>query len=218
MQIHFLQFVFPNLLVLGIFSSAINAAIAGSLALHANNQATIIAIDIELIRYPHVGKNPIATQTDRNNHLIPPPAVDEFHKPVAQPIDKYGKEVKPPSVDEDWHLCIGGYCLALIFDVSPQHLKKVLIMSWDDDMADKGYYIGLGKVTFQNRGHMLSVIKWFQKGLVEAKKPGSNLEYLNAIMDEFKRLGAPGKGIKDEIQRDVWVGYFEAMRSVGGKA
>ncbi|KAJ3780449.1 hypothetical protein GGU10DRAFT_144990 [Lentinula aff. detonsa] len=216
MRIHFLRllFVFPNLAVLGSFS-AIHAVIAGPLALRTNNQATI---EIELIRYPHVGKNPIATQTDQTGHLIPPPGVDEFHKPVAQPIDKHGKEVKPPSVDEDWHLCIGGSCLALIFDVSPQHLKIVTRMLWDDELAEKGYYIGLGKVTFQDVNQMYSVIKWFRKGLVEAKQPRSNLRYLNAIIDWFKSSEATGKGIKDNIQRDVWVAYLKAMNSVGGPA
>ncbi|KAJ3980637.1 hypothetical protein F5890DRAFT_667133 [Lentinula detonsa] len=217
MRIHFLLFVFPNLAVLGIFS-AIHEVIAGPLALRTNNQVTIIRLEIELIRYPHVGKNPIATQTDQTGHLIPPPAVDDSHKPVAQPIDKHGKEVKPPSVDEDWHLCIGGYCLALIFDVSPQHMMKVLTMRWNDELAENGYYIGLGTVTFQNRDQMLSVIKWFRKGLVEAKQPRSNLRYLNAIIDWFKSSEATGKGIKDEIERDVWVAYLKAMNSVGGPA
>ncbi|KAF8827119.1 hypothetical protein HHX47_DHR5000788, partial [Lentinula edodes] len=50
-----------------------------------------VVLDIELIRQPHVGILPIAAQFDKNDNIIPPPAVDAHGKPVAHPIDSAPK-------------------------------------------------------------------------------------------------------------------------------
>lgn len=170
-------------------------------------------LEIELIRQPHVGSLPIAAQFDKNDNIIPPPAVDEHGKPVAHPIDRNGAVVAPPKADEDWDLCIGGYCLKLLFDVSPRHLKKVILTGWNDEWAED--YIGIGTVTFKNKKQMYSVINSFRMEI--AKDAESNLLFLNAVIHWFSN-NAQAKGIIAEIKMDVWEAYFKAMHSVGGVA
>ncbi|KAJ4492224.1 hypothetical protein C8J55DRAFT_503323 [Lentinula edodes] len=172
-----------------------------------------VVLDIEIIRQPHFGILPIAVQFDKNDNIIPPPAVDEHGKPVAHPIDRDGAVVAPPEADEDWYLCIGGYCLKLLFDVSPRHLKQVILTSWNAERAED--YIGIGTVTFKNKKQMDSVINWLRMEI--AKEAESNLLFLNAVIHWF-RNNAKAEGIIAEIKMDVWEAYFKAMHSVGGVA
>ncbi|KAJ3812693.1 hypothetical protein F5876DRAFT_74632 [Lentinula aff. lateritia] len=205
----FLQLSSLHILLLCVLSSIVPIITAAS---HSSPEPAVV-LDIELIRHPHVGPLPIAVQFDKNDKIIPPPAVDEHGKPVAHPIDRDDAVVAPPKADEDWDLCIGGYCLKLLFDVSPRHLKEVILTGWNDEWAQD--YIDLGRVTFKNKEQMYSVIRWFKKEI--GKEPQSNLLFLNAVI-HWLRDDAKAKGIAVEIKMDVWEAYFNAMHSVGGVA